>query len=138
MRQNRRTVREMVDEANAQVRSLEVDEALALHGEADVIFIDVRDVRELATTGRIAGARHVPRGMLEFWVDPDSPYHKPFLAEERTFVLYCASGWRSALAAKVAQELGLDDVAHIKGGFTAWSEAGGPVEDTQKDKRGSD
>ena len=115
-------------EANAAVHVLTVDEARDLHGSDDVIFIDLRDIRELSRTGRIAGASHVPRGMLEFWIDPESPYHKPLFAEDKTFVFYCASGWRSALAAKCAQDMGLRPVAHLDGGMTAWLEAGAPID----------
>ena len=123
-----RPVEELVAEANAAIRILGVAEALELHGRDDVLFIDVRDVRELAGTGRIPGARHVPRGMLEFWIDPASPYHKPYFAQTRTFVFYCAASWRSALATKTAQDMGLAPVAHLDGGFNAWIDAGGPVE----------
>ena len=124
----RRSVMTMVEEADAQVRKVEIDEALEMHGTDDVVFIDLRDVRELARTGRIAGARHVPRGMLEFWIDPESPYHKPFFAEDRTFVFYCAGAWRSALAAKTADDMGLAPVAHLGGGIQAWIDAGGPID----------
>jgi rhodanese-related sulfurtransferase len=124
----RKTVKQMVADANTLVRVLSVEEAMELHGRDGIVFIDLRDIRELARTGRIAGARHVPRGMLEFWIDPDSPYHKEFLAEEKTFVFYCAGGWRSALSARLAQEMGMHDVAHIEGGMTEWLEKGGPVD----------
>lgn len=123
-----RSVEDLVAEANRHIRRLSAAEALALLGRDDVLFVDVRDVRELAKTGRIPGARHVPRGLLEFWIDPKSPYHKPFFAEERTFVFYCAVSWRSALATRAAQEMGLAPVAHLEGGFEAWVEAGGPVQ----------
>jgi rhodanese-related sulfurtransferase len=118
----------LVAEANAMVRTLIVDEAQALHGDEDVVFIDLRDIRELAKTGRISGARHVPRGMLEFCIDPASPYHNALFAEDKTFIFYCASGWRSALAAMAAQDMGLKPVAHIDGGMTGWLKAGGPVD----------
>ena len=124
----RKSVMAMVAEADAQVRKVEIDEALEMHGTDDVVFVDLRDVRELAKTGRIAGARHVPRGMLEFWIDPESPYHKPFFAEDRTFVFYCAGAWRSALAAKTANDMGLAPVAHLGGGIQAWIDAGGPID----------
>ena len=123
-----RSVEDLVAEANREIRVLSVAEAMALHGRDDVLFVDLRDVRELAKTGRIPGARHVPRGLLEFWIDPKSPYHKPFFAEDRSFVFYCAVSWRSALATKAAQDMGLAPVAHFEGGFDAWTEAGGPVE----------
>lgn len=122
------SVEELVAEANETIRILTVEEARAMHGSGEVQFIDVRDVRELAETGRIPGARHVPRGLLEFWIDPASPYHKPFFAEDKTFIFYCAVSWRSALATRTAQDMGLAPVAHLEGGFNAWREAGGPVE----------
>jgi len=125
---------QMVADADAAVRTLDVAEARALHGKDGVIFIDLRDIREIARTGLVAGAHHVPRGMLEFWIDPASPYHKPFFAEDATFVFYCAGGWRSALAARTAQEMGLAPVAHMSGGMKAWIEAGGPI-DPPKEKR---
>ncbi|WP_193180955.1 rhodanese-like domain-containing protein [Nisaea sediminum] len=123
-----KTVESMVAEANEQVRILGVEEAKSWVGRDDVTFIDVRDVRELAKTGRIPGARHVPRGMLEFWIDPASPYFKDFFGEDKTFVFYCAASWRSALSAKTAQDMGLENVAHLEGGLGAWIEAEGPVE----------
>ena len=123
-----RSVEELVAEASKEIRTLSVEEAKDMLGRDDVQFVDVRDVRELAETGRIPGARHVPRGLLEFWIDPKSPYHKPWLAEDRTFVFYCALDWRSALATRAAQDMGLAPVAHLGGGLKAWQEAGGPVE----------
>ncbi len=120
--------RELLDEANAAVRTVDAAEARALHGDPGVVFVDLRDPRELEREGRVPGAFHCPRGMLEFWIDPASPYHKPVFAEPKRFLFYCASGWRSALAARTAQEMGLDGVAHLGGGLKAWREAGGPVE----------
>jgi len=127
-----RSVKQIVAEAGKEIRALTVEEAMAMLGRDDVLFVDVRDVRELAESGRIPGARHVPRGLLEFWIDPASPYHKPFFAGDRTFVFYCALDWRSALAAKAAQEMGLAPVAHLAGGLEAWVAAGGPVEPPRK------
>ena len=91
-------------------------------------MVDLRDPRELEREGRIPGAFHCPRGMLEFWIDPESPYHKPIFAEDKRFVFFCAAGWRSALSAATAHDMGLQPVAHVEGGFTAWKEAGGPVD----------
>ncbi len=130
-----RSAKDLVAEAEATVRTLDINEGLALHGREDVVYIDLRDIRELAKTGRIAGARHVPRGMLEFWIDPDSSYHKPFFAEDKTFVFYCAGGLRSALAAKAAQEMGLKPVAHLRGGMAAWMEANGAIDQPKEKKR---
>jgi rhodanese-related sulfurtransferase len=124
----------LLDEANAKIRTLPIDEAVALHGREDVVFVDLRDPRELDREGRIPGAVHCPRGMLEFWIDPESPYHKPVFAQDKTFVFFCAAGWRSALSAAAAQDMGLQPVAHVEGGFTAWKNTGGPVETTEPKK----
>jgi rhodanese-related sulfurtransferase len=124
----KRGYKALLDEANRAVRAIAPDKAKTMLGGADTLFVDVRDVRELERDGLIPGAFHAPRGMLEFWVDPESPYHKPVFAEPKHFVLYCASGWRSALAAKTLQEMGLDNVSHLAGGFSAWKETGGAVE----------
>ncbi len=120
--------RALVEEAQTRIVTLPLAEALALHGDADTVFVDLRDPRELEREGRIPGAFHCPRGMLEFWIDPDSPYHKPVFARDAHFVFVCGSGWRSALAADAAQTMGLKPVAHVEGGFSAWKAAGGPVE----------
>lgn len=108
---------------------MSIEQALAPHGGDDVVFVDIRDIRELHREGRIPGAFHCPRGMLEFWIDPASPYHKEEFASRKRLLFYCASGWRSALAADTALRMGIERVAHIDGGFTAWREAGGPVEE---------
>jgi rhodanese-related sulfurtransferase len=126
--QIRKSVAGMVAEAMSQIETLGVEQALALHGRPDVTFVDLRDPRELWREGAIPGARSAPRGMLEFWIDPGSPYHKDYFASGHRFVFFCAGGWRSALAAKTAQDMGLSPVCHIEGGFHAWKKAGGPVE----------
>jgi rhodanese-related sulfurtransferase len=118
----------LLDEANAKIKTLSAGDALALHGRDDVVFVDLRDPRELEREGKIPNAFHCPRGMLEFWIDPESPYHKPVFAQDKTFVFFCAAGWRSALSAAAAQNMGLRPVAHLDGGFTRWKEAGGPIE----------
>jgi rhodanese-related sulfurtransferase len=105
-----------------------------LAGRDDVVLVDDRDIRELSRDGKVPGAIHAPRGMLEFWIDPSSPYFKPVFGADKTFVFFCAGGLRSALAAKTAQDMGLKPVAHILGGFKAWKEAGGPVEAPQPKK----
>jgi rhodanese-related sulfurtransferase len=120
---------QLVAEAESTVGHITVETAKTLLKNEDTRFIDVRDVRELAKTGRIPGAKHCPRGMLEFWIDPQSPYHKPLFAEDVQFVFYCASGWRSALAAQTAKSMGLNQVTHLKGGISAWIDAGLPVEE---------
>lgn len=124
----RKGFRQLLEEANAEIETLSPQDALALHGRDDVVFVDLRDPRELDREGRMPGAFACPRGMLEFWIDPDSPYHKPVFAEDKRFVFFCAGGWRSALAAKTAQDMGLRNVAHIEGGFTEWRKTGGPID----------
>jgi rhodanese-related sulfurtransferase len=119
----------LLQEANAAITTLSVDDAKKLQGKNDVVFVDLRDPRELEREGKIPGAFHCPRGMLEFWIDPESPYAKPIFQEDRTFVFFCAGGWRSALAAKTAKDMGLKPVAHIEGGFGEWKKQGGIVED---------
>lgn len=120
--------KQLLAEAEAEIDTLGVDDAIALYGKDDVVFVDLRDPRELEREGRMPGAFHCTRGMLEFWIDPESPYHKPVFAEEKRFVFFCAGGWRSALAAKTARDMGLEKVAHVAGGFGGWRKAGGPVE----------
>ena len=120
--------RQLVDAANREVETLSATDAVALAGNDNVVFVDLRDIRELDREGRMPGAFHCPRGMLEFWIDPASPYHKPVFAQDKRFVFFCAAGWRSALAAQTAQRMGLKPVAHIEGGFGEWKKAGGAVE----------
>jgi rhodanese-related sulfurtransferase len=121
----------MVAEANAKIETLSPQDAVELHGREDVVLVDLRDPRELEREGKVPGAFHCPRGMLEFWIDPDSPYHKPVFAQDKRFVFFCAGGMRSALAAATASDMGLKPVAHIEGGFGKWKEAGGPVQAAQ-------
>jgi rhodanese-related sulfurtransferase len=125
--------KQLLAEANAEIQTLPVSDAIALLGQPDVVFVDLRDPREMEREGRMPGAFACTRGMLEFWIDPESPYAKPVFAEPKRFVFFCAGGWRSALAAKTAQDMGLENVAHIDGGFGAWKQAGGPTE-AQKPK----
>ncbi len=131
----RKNHRQLVDEANARITTLSLEEAEARRGRPGVVFVDLRDVRELQREGQIPDAVHAPRGMLEFWVDPDSPYHKPELdPTEHELILYCQSGWRSALATAALVDMGAEHVAHIDGGFSAWKAAGSPVtEPTKRD-----
>lgn len=121
-------IKELCDEAMAEIETLSVEEAQALHGKDGVTFIDIRDPRELWRDGGVPGAINVTRGMLEFWIDPKSPYYKEFFNSGNKFVFFCAGGLRSALATKTAQDMGLTPVCHIKGGFGAWKKAGAPVE----------
>ena len=132
-----KTSRALVDQAMSQVKTYSVEDVKARLGDARVQIIDIRDVRELAD-GTVLGAYHAPRGMLEFWVDPESPYHKKMFADEsKEFILFCGLGWRSALAAKTLQDMGMTNVAHMDGGYTEWVKAGAPTEtlEQQKQKR---
>jgi rhodanese-related sulfurtransferase len=118
----------LVEAAEREIETVPTEQAITLAGRDDVVLVDIRDIRELQRDGKVPGAMHCPRGMLEFWIDPHSPYHKAKFAEEKKFVFFCAGGLRSALAAQTAQRMGLKPVAHIQGGFGAWKKAGGPVE----------
>ncbi|MEO3387408.1 rhodanese-like domain-containing protein [Mesorhizobium sp. CAU 1741] len=122
----------LLDEANAEIEAVSPTEAHEMAKSDDVVLVDIRDPRELDRDGRIPGAFHATRGMLEFWIDPESPYHKPLFASGKTFVFFCAGGLRSALATKTAQDMGLSPVKHIEGGFGAWREAGLPIEKRDK------
>lgn len=120
--------KELMAEAEAEIVHVTAADAIAMLGREDVVIVDIRDPRELQKEGRIPGSFHAPRGMLEFWVDPESPYHRPIFAEDKTFIIHCAGGWRSMLATQVLQRMGLKPVMNLIGGFGAWKEAGGPVE----------
>ena len=119
--------KQLIEEAEAEIETMPAEASITLQADPDVLLIDIRDVRE-RNRGFIPGSIHAPRGMLEFWADPDSPYHKDYFASGKKLVFYCASGWRSALAVKALQDMGVENVAHIGGGLTAWQQAGGPVE----------
>ena len=126
--------RALVDEAMAQVKTYTVAQAKDRVGDAKVQFVDIRDIRELGE-GTVVGAFHAPRGMLEFWVDPASPYHKKIFDDaSKEFILFCGAGWRSALAAKTLQDMGMTNVAHIDGGFDEWLQQGGPTETLEQQK----
>lgn len=120
--------KELVAEAEKRIESISAVNALDESTSPDVVFVDLRDVRELKRDGKIPGAFHCPRGLLEFWIDPESPYYNKLFGEDKRFVFYCNLGWRSALAADIAQKMGLKNVCHIDGGFEAWKQAGGNVE----------
>ena len=120
-------IKQLVAAANEKIRTLSVDEAKALLGRDDVQFVDIRDPRELERDGTVPGAFHAPRGMLEFWVDPESPYYKPVFGQDKTFVLFCAGGLRSALSTATLQDMGLSKVCHVAGGFGAWKQGGGSI-----------
>jgi rhodanese-related sulfurtransferase len=121
-----KTAAQLVADASAQIKNLNADIVKARMGtDPTLALVDIRDVRELERSGVIESAHHAPRGMLEFWVDPASPYFKPFFADEsKQYVLFCGGGWRSALAAKALQDMGMTNVAHIEGGFDAMKAAG--------------
>jgi len=120
--------KELVTDAESRIKAISAADALTEASSPDVVFVDLRDVRELKREGKIPDAFHCPRGLLEFWIDPESQYHNPIFAEKKRFVFYCNLGWRSALAADIAQKMGLEHVCHIDGGFEAWKAAGGAVE----------
>jgi rhodanese-related sulfurtransferase len=122
----------MVEAAKREIEEIPAAEAVSLVGRDDVVLVDIRDVRELSRDGRVPGAVHAPRGMLEFWIDPASPYFKPVFGQDKKYVFFCAGGMRSALAAKTVQDMGMKPVAHIIGGFGAWKKAGGPVESPEE------
>ncbi len=121
-------VKDMVAEANSMVTTLPIEEVRAMVNSEDHVIVDIRDPRELQREGKIPGAFSCPRGMLEFWIDPQSPYHKEIFNQDKTYVFYCASAWRSALSARMAQDMGLKPVAHLEGGFSAWKKAGEEIE----------
>ena len=125
-----RNAKALVDEAGARVPALNVTEVADKLDDAAYRIVDIRDPRELEREGQLPGAFRAPRGMLEFWVDPESPYYKPELDDGRTLVLYCGSAWRSALAGAALRDMGRDDVMHMAGGFSAWKAAGLPIERT--------
>ncbi|KIN73977.1 rhodanese-like domain-containing protein [Sulfitobacter guttiformis] len=121
------TAAQMVERARARIEEIETADAIAMVNDPGVQIVDLRDPRERERTGFIPGSFHCPRGMLEFWVDPDSPYFKEVFAQDKKFVFHCASGWRSAISVATLQDMGFD-AAHIKEGFSAWEKEGGPIE----------
>ena len=116
-----KSTKQMIAEANEDINTITVEDARKIIDSPNHVIVDLRDIRELQRSGKIPGAFSCPRGMLEFWIDPESPYHKDIFNQNKTYVFYCASAWRSALSTKLAQDMGLSPVAHINGGFTAWS-----------------
>ncbi len=124
----------LVEAAEKEIETVSTEDAIKLVGKSDVVLVDIRDIRELHRDGKIPGAVHAPRGMLEFWIDPGSPYHKPVFAQDKKYVFFCAGGLRSALAAQTAQRMGMKPVAHVGGGFSAWKKAGGPVEAPEREE----
>jgi len=130
-------IKQLLAEAEHKAPAISVPDARKRHGDANTVFVDIRDVRELEREGMIPGAFHAPRGMLEFWVDPESPYYKPVFTEDKTFILYCQSDWRGVLAAATLKEMGLPNVLHLAGGYSKWREAGAPTEARRKPEGGS-
>ena len=128
MQKIKKNFQELIKEANAQIKTLKGEDAIKLLKNDNYLFIDLRDYREILKEGKIPGSISCPRGMLEFWIDPTSPYYKKKIDLSKTFILYCASAWRSALAAKTLKEMGLDEVFHIEGGFSNWKKLNGPIE----------
>ena len=123
---------DLVAAARTRIREIGTAELIDMHGRDDVVIVDIRDIRERERSGAIPGSVHAPRGMLEFWVDPESPYHKPVFAQEgKTYVFHCASGWRSALTVATLSDMGFD-AAHLRDGFSDWVTQGGPVEEAPK------
>ena len=127
-------IKQLIAEAEKRTTGISVEEAKKRHGDAETVFVDLRDVRELERDGMIADAFHAPRGMLEFWVDPDSPYYKPVFAEGKTFIVYCQADWRGTLAAATLADMGLRNVLHLQGGYGEWKKAGGPTAVREKKK----
>jgi rhodanese-related sulfurtransferase len=117
----------LIDQAMTEIETISLDQAKRFLSDPNVVFVDIRDVRELDREGYIPDAFHAPRGMLEFWVDPESPYYKPIFGEGKRLVLYCASAWRSALATQTLQKMGVPKVCHLEGGFSAWKKMGLPI-----------
>ena len=133
-----RGIKAMIDEANAEIETVSAAETIAAYRDgasADLVIVDIRDPREIERDGKIPGAFSCTRGMLEFWIDPQSPYAKPIFQQDKKFIFHCAGGLRSALAAKTAKDMGLKPVAHLGGGFAAWRDAGGAVEKWEPKKR---
>ena len=124
----KKSVNDLIIKAKKSIRHLTAEEAVKLHVDKNNLFIDLRDIREIFKSGRILGAIHVPRGMLEFWIDPNSPYHKDFFNHDFHFIFYCASDWRSALSTETANNIGLLNTSHMLGGFSRWVELNGPIE----------
>ena len=124
----KKTAQQMVAEATAEITTLTPKDALEMQSVGEAVLVDIRDIRELAREGKVADAVHAPRGMLEFWVDPESPYHRKVFAQiGKTYIFFCAAAWRSALATRDMQNMGLGPVAHIEGGFKGWCEEGMPI-----------
>ena len=126
-----KSVKSLVDAARTEITIIPTKQVIAMMNDPDVMLVDIRDIRELDRDGRIPGAFHAPRGMLEFCVDPQSPYHKPALSTGKKMIFFCASAWRSALTVKTLQDMGVTNIFDLEGGFTAWRAAGGPIDNPE-------
>lgn len=127
MKKLKKSVSQMVAEARERIEEIETTDLISMVGKPDIVIVDIRDIRERQRSGFIPDSVHAPRGMVEFWVDPDSPYHKEVFDQDKKYVFHCASGWRSALTVATLQDMGFE-AAHLKEGFSTWAEHGGPVE----------
>ena len=126
-------IKDLAEQAQTEIKSFTVDEALPRYDDSDLVFVDVRDIREVENSGTIKGAKHAPRGMIEFWFDPESPYYREMYGDpDKTYVLFCNAEWRSALCAKSLQDMGIKNVAQLFGGLPAWQDAGGPREEKKR------
>src|ERR1700751_332888 len=132
----RRGIKAMIDEANAEIETISATDAIKIANDGNVVIVDIRDPREIERDGKIPGAFSCTRGMLEFWIDPHSPYAKPIFQQDKKFIFHWAGGMRPAPAAKTAQDMGLKPVAHMGGGFAGWRDAGGPIEKWEAKKKG--
>ena len=128
----RKGIKKLLKQANSVINAMSIEDAAERFNSSDYVFVDLRDIREIQRSGKIPGAFSCPRGMLEFWIDPESPYHKAVFNQDKTYVFYCASAWRSALSAHTAHNMGLSPVFHLDGGFDAWNKAELPVEEHNK------
>ena len=126
-------IKDLAEQAQTEIKSLTVNETLPRYDDGGLVFVDVRDIREVEKSGTIKGAQHAPRGMIEFWFDPESPYHRDIYGDaDKTYVLFCNAEWRSALCAKSLQDMGIKNVAQLFGGLPAWRDAGGPTEEKKR------
>ena len=131
----KKSAMQLVAEAEAEIETISAEDAKGLVSDENTVIVDLRDIRELWNIGTIPGSVHAPRGMLEFWVDPTSPYFKEVFGESKKFIFYCQSGWRSALATKAVQDMGMDNVCHIGDGFRGWKDAGVDTEEVEDKRR---
>ena len=126
-------IKDLAEQAQTEIKSLTMDEIMPRYDDSDLVFVDVRDIREVENSGTIKGAKHAPRGMIEFLFDPESPYYREMYGDpDKTYVVFCNAEWRSALCAKSLQDMGIKNVAQLFGGLPAWQDAGGPTEEKKR------